>query len=346
MSWAKDELLYPALGTVADLSASFVNGMLMRAPDANPGAVRYQAPRHYRNVWVFTSVRAAVNIARNAVSNNYSKFIRQADREKMLKLKERQGANNLSIVNLGEDATSQYESLQFEGDDHIFRCINSRTGDIVREGIIFGYLGEDEITVRRQTYSPQNGFVTEEVGKTKGVVHTDGAARVSVNSQKNVLVTKVVGRDYARKELLSGGDYHIQIDGKIVSPHRGVYPADEVSKLANIAAYDGVIQVRNLILGQLGITQMIVLDLRLGVPTCLNEQPYSMTCVAIEPDEEIEVSGDTLSLINTAIQESPADKWYSAILNEKMFGTVANAIEQRGIAEMDSKLGTWLEGWI
>lgn len=55
-------------------------------------------------------------------------------------------------------------------------------------------------------------------------------------------------------------------------------------------------------------------------------QPYSMTCVAVEPDEDIKVEKDTISVLNTELQLSPMNKWYQLILDNKLAQMTASAV--------------------
>ena len=62
-------------------------------------------------------------------------------------------------------------------------------------------------------------------------VFLDLGAIVQVQSSNNLVLTKVQGRDYSRKELISGGDINFTVTGKIVSNYPDVYPYAEVSNL-------------------------------------------------------------------------------------------------------------------
>ena len=53
--------------------------------------------------------------------------------------------------------------------------------------------------------------------------------------------------------------------------------------------FKGVINCDNTILRQFKITQLIVLNYSLQPPTFKNIQPYTLSCVAVEPSEAIEV---------------------------------------------------------
>ncbi|MCD8080129.1 MAG: DUF6046 domain-containing protein [Bacteroides sp.] len=46
--------------------------------------------------------------------------------------------------------------------------------------------------------------------------------QVKVTTKNNVVLTQVQGRDYTRKELVSGGDFEISINGLITSRYSDV----------------------------------------------------------------------------------------------------------------------------
>lgn len=112
--------------------------------------------------------------------------------------------------------------------------------------------------------------------------------RVTVSSKKNVLLTTVQGRDYTRKELVSGGDYQITIEGKITSKYPDVYPESEVLKFLRLMHYRGILQCEQTILDLYKIEKLIVLGYTLIPSDCRNIQPYTISCVAVEPSEAIE----------------------------------------------------------
>jgi len=112
---------------------------------------------------------------------------------------------------------------------------------------------------------------------------------VQVTSKNNILLTTVQGRDYTRKELVSGGDFEITISGTISTRFPDVYPEADVSRFLKLMQYRGVLNCENTILRQFHISRLIVLNYTLGTPSCRNVQPYSLSCVAVEPDERIRV---------------------------------------------------------
>ncbi len=176
-------------------------------------------------------------------------------------------------------------------------------GGIVREAMILYYKGEHEINVDVNEWFGEGSSSI----RTKYVTLVDLAPKISVGSKKNLVKTQVQGRDYTRKELVSGGDRTFSVSGKIVSNIIDKYPTNDVRKFINIMEYGGIVQVNNLIFGQFNVDRIIIEDYRLEQPECKNEQPYSFTCVAVEPDTDVMIEADTIDLINYHIESRSPD---------------------------------------
>lgn len=131
--------------------------------------------------------------------------------------------------------------------------------------------------------------------------------QVQVSSRNNILLTTVQGRDYTRKELISGGDLEISVQGKITSKYPDVYPEAEVSKFLKLMQYRGILECDNTILRQFGIQRLIVQNYTLTPPTCRNVQPYTLQCVAVEPAEAVQVKHADRERVDTAIKHT--NKW-------------------------------------
>lgn len=113
-----------------------------------------------------------------------------------------------------------------------------------------------------------------------GEKFVDAHAILKVNENKNILMTKVQGRDLTRKEYISGGDYMISITGKIVSPYQDVYPTEEVTKLLKILKHKGVIKCRSPFLDIFEVSTMIVLSYDFPQSTGFsNVQTYTINAV-------------------------------------------------------------------
>lgn len=143
------------------------------------------------------------------------------------------------------------------------------------------------------------------------VTFVDLQPMVQVASKNNIILTQVQGRDYSRKEFISGGDLEITINGKITSKYPDVYPEAEVSKFLKLMQFKGVIDCDNTILRQFKIQRLIVLNYSLPTPDCRNVQPYSLSCVAVEPSESIELKIAQQEKVDDAIRET--NKWIKIV---------------------------------
>jgi hypothetical protein len=139
------------------------------------------------------------------------------------------------------------------------------------------------------------------------VTFCDLQPEVQVSSKNNITLTTVQGRDCTRKEFISGGDVEISVSGKITSKYPDVYPEAEVSKFLKLMQYKGVLECDNTILRQFNVTSLIVLNYAFGASECRNVQPYTMSCVAVEPSEAIEVKLAKAEQVDAAIKHT--NKW-------------------------------------
>ena len=172
--------------------------------------------------------------------------------------------------------------------------------------------------------------------KTNKIFIIDLAPQIRVQSTKNVILTKVQGRDYTRKELVSGGDLCFSVSGEIVSNYADIYPERDVQKFINIMQHNGIVSVKNLIFGQFKVNNVIIQNFQLETPKYQNIQPYSFTCVAVEPSESVQIVDDTLEAIDFQIQASSTwkeQKWYDLVLNG-----VLNAAENAASSIISSTL--------
>lgn len=124
-------------------------------------------------------------------------------------------------------------------------------------------------------------------------------------------MTQVQGRDYTRKEYVSGGDLEISINGKITSKYADVYPEAEVSKFLKLMQFKGVIECDNTVLRQFNIDKLIVLNFSLPSTDCRNIQTYSLSCVAVEPSESIQLKIAAEEKVDVAIKHS--NKWIKIV---------------------------------
>lgn len=177
--------------------------------------------------------------------------------------------------------------------------------DSVVGHVIKDYL-ELKISEEGVYFDSQSGKV-EPNSKYGLVSFVDLQPQVQISSKNNILLTTVQGRDYSRKELISGGDLEINISGKITSKYPEVYPESEVNKFIKIIRYKGVIDCDNTILRQFNISRLIILNYTFPSSEYRNIQPYTISCVAVEPSEAVELKLAEQEKVDGSIADK--NKW-------------------------------------
>lgn len=172
---------------------------------------------------------------------------------------------------------------------------------------------------------------------SKYLVWYDCTAIVAPNSKKNILVTKVSGRDYSRKEFISNGDIEFSVSGRLNSNIADVYPENEVKKFKHIMDYKGPIEVNNQVLNTLGVEKILVLDWDISPQKGYkNMLEYSFHGIGIMPSVEVKASEDTVTFINSAIMSSaPENTGWSALLSNKLEG-----LKQASVGILDQGAST------
>lgn len=165
---------------------------------------------------------------------------------------------------------------------------------------------------------------------TDTLVWYDCTAMVTPNSSKNLILTTVQGRDYSRKELVSNGDIEFSVSGKMCSNVAGVYPEDEVEKFKQIMDYKGVIRCSHFVLGRLGIDKFIIKNWSLTpIMGFENVQEYSFDAVAIQPDKEIRLTEDTITILDHAIAESEErNVGWKGVIKDKLNQLIKNSADK------------------
>ena len=230
------------------------------------GQVRYfsKDKEILKRAVIQTTCQAAYGLLRSYP--RFLKYWEKVERDKYLQTK-----SQSSIAN----KTGQY--YQLIKDQQAVAIQKSYTDSIVGKNIVMDYL-ELSVDGGCVYYDSQKHTVTT-VEKGEAVKFVDLQPEVSVSSKNNILLTPVQGRDYSRKELISGGDLEISITGKITSKYPDVYPEAEVSKFLKLMQFKCAINCDNTILRQFKISKLIVLDYSLPAPTYRNVQPYTLHCV-------------------------------------------------------------------
>ena len=279
------------------------------------------------NVFVLAGTRLVMQTIEGELNKLIPKFMRKTEQGLLDIVRKQQEANHSVLIKNQEIQMKQYGAIHPVGGHAI--VARDKYGDVVPEALILYYETDTEFTVENVEYR-KNAFggVTpvSHSDKIKTMFHIDLSPKVSMSSTKNIVQTTVQGRDFSRKELVSGGDLKFTVNGTIVSDEEGVYPATAVKRWKQIMQYNGIINVNFFVLNELNIKQILITDYSLGDITHKNEQPYSFTCIAVEPDEDVVVTKDTIAKINEEIKLGEANEWYKLILNSKLANIVGGAV--------------------
>lgn len=267
----------------------------------------------YKNVLVHIAKQRLMSELEGELHTLIPKFRKNEDDRLRNKVLEQQKANRQQLIKDKSDQSEPWGKVAVENGKTIIA--RDKYGTAVPESLMLYYT--DTQTHQVEGLSDSEGNLVKGPFSTKVVCHIDLSPQVSMSSTKNIVMTQVQGRDYSRKELVSGGDLEFNVNGNIVSNKRGVYPADAVKKFIQVMQYNGILDVNYMLFGQLNITRVIIKSYSLQEPTYMNVQPYSFSCVAVEPDEDVKIQNDTISVLNKELELSPMNKWYKLVLDSK-----------------------------
>lgn len=247
----------------------------MGLAELHDGQVHYFSKSHniLKRALIQTASQTAYGMLRSYP--RYLKYWEQRERDKYLK--------TFSDSSLANKTGQYYELIK----DQKIAAVSKNYTDSIVGNLVKDYL---ELTI-----GATGNYYDVKEGKSRPnsdygeVTFIDLQPQVQVATKNNIVLTTVQGRDYSRKEYISGGDLEISITGKITSKYPEVYPEAEVSKFLRLMQFKGVLDCDNTILRQFGVTQLIVLNYNLQQSPCRNVQPYTLQCVAVEPAEAVEV---------------------------------------------------------
>lgn len=302
------------------------------------GQLKFYSPRGYENVYVYAAKRTMMQMTFATINDLYPKYLRQLDKKISLKAYQtNQGKELQKIIENGRKAdeesfNKQGVTLKYQGkpaNEGLLMWIQSESGQAIDITVntywdkIKGLSSEDAKN------SPLNSATQVKApARDKDSAFLDLGATVQAQSANNLMLTKVQGRDHSRKELISGGDINFTVTGKIVSNYPDVYPYSEVSKFITLMQHKGVIQVFNLLFQQFNVTQILIKDFQMGQNEGFkNVQPYSFTCVAVEPDDAVTVVEDTINATNLEIAQMQKKGWAQALLDQVKETSAAQAAQ-------------------
>lgn len=334
-------------------------GLSYRYQQNGSGNLIYKSSCAYSSVVVYTAKQMAAQALLAETSKllpKYQQYIENRQRKEFLdKKKALENAVKQAIISNGEAATKTYGDI---GDGIKAQDIY---GHAVEGALIIWYEGKEGL--KESVYTKSNSTTKIDSSKslgslynleqskysethniaeiqTKKVYVIDLAPKITMRSSKNLLLTKVQGRDFTRKELISGGDLMFTVSGEINSNFDDVYPHREVKKFLSIMQHSGIVSVNNIMFGNLNIENVLIQDFQLGEVIYKNIQPYSFTCVAVEPNDDIILTHDTIQTLNESISTSPLETWEKLVLDNKLVeitaNTAASAINALGNAGLDA----------
>ena len=286
---------------------------------SDSGSLVYKNPR-YKSVMVYAAQQLLMSELEGRLHKIIPKYKKHYENTLRQKVLEQQTANHVQLIQDQQIQSAHWGRITVAEGNHDI-IARDKYGTLVAEALMLYYDDDETHTVRDTTVSNQ-----EISYSTCTVCHIDLAPQMTVSSNKNIVMTQVQGRDYSRKELVSGGDLQFSISGNVVSDQMGVYPTEKVKKFVQIMEHNGILNANFMMFEPFNVNRIIVRSYSLGQPTCKNIQPYSFECVAVEPDDEVKVTTDTISTINKTLELSPMDKWYKLILDNKKVTTAADTI--------------------
>jgi len=310
------------------------------------GNLTYKNNRAYKYVAVHVAKQMAMQAIEGEVNKLFPRYQRYLEKKNWEKVREEQDTLHVALINRGKTVDQPYGKI----DDNIIA--RNKYGEKVAEALIIWYESTEEVEevveISKTTLNEKDAIdaklyydktnplfskgityhseIEQSKFSTKKRFVIDLTPQVTVNSTKNLILTKVQGRDFTRKELISGGDLSFSVSGEFNSNYEGVYPSRDVQKFIDIMQHNGVLFVNNLIFGQFNVTRILIQSYQLGHPSCKNTQPYSFTCVAVEPDEDVVIANDTIQQLNYDLSTSPAKGWEKFILNSKLSELTANVV--------------------
>lgn len=105
------------------------------------------------------------------------------------------------------------------------------------------------------------------------------SAVLKISRSKEIVVTKVQGRDSTIKEFISNGDWEVSVTGLIANKGVG-YPKREVKQFAEYLKAKRPLKIIHEKLNMLGIHELVITAYDLPESDFMNIQPYSFTALS------------------------------------------------------------------
>lgn len=324
-------------------TSDFVRSLNWRYQNQMGNNVEYKSRSAYKSVLAHVAKQLAMSTLERELNDLLPKYQKHIRDKSIAEVRKQQKANRDVLIENGKRSTEGFGAINCK-EGHRF-IAKTKYGTPVPEALILHFdLSENEEPIeytdteliRDSSYTSKKKTSLEKLWnpgneieitsaqwkddsfKSRTVIHCDLIPKVTMSSQKNIVLTTVQGRDYTRKELVSGGDLTYTVNGSIDSGQDGVYPSEAVKRFIRIMQHNGIVKVNYITFGLLNVTRVIIKEFSLGEPQYKNIQPYSFTCVAVEPDDAIVLKADTINAIEKELQLSQWDSWYHKILQNKL----------------------------
>lgn len=305
------------VGKAGQNAASSVSWSYTHSPERE---ITYKNNRAYKSVLVHVARQLAMSTIEGQINKLFPKYQRYLEKTLRKTVLNQQKNNQVQLIKNRETQMKEWGQVTADGGHTIIA--KDKYGNAVPEALMIYYEGDANIQV--EDVKTVNGTQTKDSYTTKTVCFADLNPDVSIQSSKNIVMTTVEGRDYTRKELVSGGDLNFTVTGEIVSNEEGVYPENDVKKFIQIMQYGGIVNINHFQFKQFNVDKIIIKDFSMQNQEFKNIQPYTFSCVAVESDTDVTVSSDTIAVLNKEIEVSPMNKWYKLILQNKYAEIVAN----------------------
>lgn len=301
--------------TMNNLSWNVTNGFIAGAMGAAFDTIQSKLANNGRDqkvkfYWEYEKGGSILNVAAralvggvvsgltNVAMSEYKKLI---GGKKLDKKRAEAEMQKEALLTAQSDAEQKYGSIKVNDGDASIQALDD-WGNVCYDALMLAIPVAQKVNMTISKYS--NGNRTEQNIQSDHLIWYDTTALINLSSDKDLILTRVTGRDYSRKELVSNGDLNFSISGHISSNMPDIYPTKEVQKFRQIMQYKGIIEINNEFLDQWGVKKIVIKSFNLPQ----NEgnksvQDYSFEAVGIQPDTEANVIEDTISIIDYTIQE-------------------------------------------
>lgn len=290
----------------------------------------YRKHRTYKSSWVQAASRIAIQTAMNEINQLYPNYLKKLQKEKRQVTFASQMQNLTTLIKNQRIMIDEGFGTITDPDSGNSIVAVDKYGNLVSEALMLYYEGDeamDALDYWSEDKNDKGQYIQRKASfRTTTICHIDLAPDISLNSSKNIILTPVQGRDFSRKELVAGGDLTFSVNGNIVCDQPGVYPTAAVQRFVKTMQYGGILTVHHFQFKQLEVTKVLVKDWSLGTQEYKNIQPYSFTCVAVEPDEELQIK-DTIQELNKDLAYAPTlGLWERLLMDEKFKQIAQNAM--------------------